>query len=419
MARSASQWAPGAARRWVLGVTVLALVWVLGVPMPVSAATAESDLVWILETETVPEDLYALGNEVRIDGRIEGDLLAAAADRLVVTGVVTGSVIALSPLVVIEGEVGGSMVAAAVEVDITGRVGGDVVTAAFGLQLGGQVGRDLLAAGWYASHQGEVQRDLRGMFRVLHLGGTVTEDVEVRADQLQATRGLSVQGDLDYGVREVLGQDHLQAGVSGSLINRKVLGPNIRIRAFRLMAYLLASLVVTAGGLLMLRWCPAWVEAATGRVARKPWLSLGRGLALMLSPMVGLGMVGMIVVWVSLYIWGPLLVGGLPFLTIGLGLWLVLLWASHVPVAVVTGRGVGRLLGRVWDPAWSYLVGVVIYLVVLQIPGVGLPAVIIMSMLGAGSWLGRNNERDAVQRPPAPPIRRVRLAHLSRDGPSQ
>jgi hypothetical protein len=65
------------------------------------------DQVVVPAGETIEGDLYASGGLVRVEGRVEGDLLAAAGQQ--VAGQVTGDVMAA----------GGS-------IDVSGRVGGDV-----------------------------------------------------------------------------------------------------------------------------------------------------------------------------------------------------------------------------------------------------------------------------------------------------
>ena len=374
-----------------------ALVWLVVVPAPAAATVVESDLVWIVEAEVVPEDLYALGNEVRIAGRVEGDLLAVASDVVRVEGVVTGSVTALASRVVIEGEVGGSVRAAAAEVTVTGRVGGDVVAVAADLGVMGVVERDVLAAVWSAAAMGSVGRDLRGFFRSLDLGGRIAGDVEIRTDRLDADAGMSVVGDLVYQADHLSGQEYLDATVTGSVINRRTLPPNIRVRAFRLMVVLLMSLLTILGGLLAVRVVPARTEAAAGRILRRPWRSLGKGLVVLVAPLAGLALGGVAIITLPLYIWGPLLVVAVPFLVVGAGVWLLAAVAAHIPLAVATGRGLGRVIGRHWDLTPAYLIGASAFLLALQIPILGLPVAAAVTGLGAGAWLGRSGSNDAAR----------------------
>ena len=373
--------------RW-LWVSALTVCWMFVPVGPATADTAESDLVWILVDEVVPEDLYAAGNNVRVSGRVEGDLVAVAVDELLVEGVVTGSVTVFASRVVIAGVVEGSVRGAAGEVGISGRGGGDVGAGAAVLRTSGEVGRDLLAAAWSGTTGGRVGRDLRGLFRTVTLGGEIAGDAEIRTGELAGGADLSVLGDLDFQADRV-GEETLEDKVAGSVINRRALPPNIRLRAFRLMVYLFVSLLMLAGGLVMIRGAASRVEEAADRATKLPLRSLGKGLVLFLSPALVLALLGVAVNWLPVPIWGPLVVGAIPLLIMLTGVWLLASLISHIPVAVAAGRAVGRLFGRRWEVPGAYLVGAVAYVLALLIPVVGLPLVIVATFLGGGGWLGR------------------------------
>ncbi len=377
----------GRRRRW-LWTAVLAVCWILFPAGSAAADTAESDLVWILVDEVVPEDLYAVGNDVRISGRVEGDLAVVAADELLVEGVVTGSVTAFASRVVIAGVVEGSVRGVAGEVVVSGEVGGDVVVGTAILRTSGEVRRDILAAAWSVTTEGRIGRDLRGLFRTVTLGGEIAGDAEIRTRRLHEGTDLSVLGDLEYQA-ERFGGEALEDRVSGSVINRRALPPNIRIRAFGLMVYLFVSLLMLSGGLVIIRVGSSRVEEAADRAVKLPLRSLGKGLILFLSPLMALALLGLAVIWLPLPIWGPLLVGAVPLLIMAAGLWLLALLVSHVPVAVAAGRAVGRVFDRRWGVSGSYLTGAAAYLLALQVSVVGLPLVLLATVLGAGGWLGR------------------------------
>ena len=379
-------------------MSALALLWMVATVPPVAATTVESDLVWILEGEVVPEDLYAVGNNIRVSGRVEGDLVAAAAEELLVEGTVAGSVTVLASRVVIEGVVEGSVRGVAGEVIVTGRVGGDVVVGVGGLRVVGEVERDILAAAWSGVAGGGGGGDLRGLFRSVRLGGEIDGDVEIRTDRLETESGLSISGDLVFEASRLLEPGELSGYVDGSVLNRRALPPNVRIRAFGLMVYLFAALSMMVGGLATIRLAPRWVEAAASRTAKSPLRSLGKGLAVFLSPTIGLALLGVVVRWFPIYVWGPILVVAIPLLLSVAGGWLSALLVAHVPVAMMTGRWLGRMFGRDWERSSAYLVGAIAYLLALRIPVVGWPIVIAATILGAGGWLGR-----PVTRPKSPP----------------
>ena len=381
-------------------LTVVTLGWVVVPVGSAVAATAESDLVWILEDEVVPEDLYAVGNQVRVSGRVEGDLVVVATEELALEGVVTGSVTVFASRVVIAGAVEGSVRGAAGEVVISGRVGGDVVVGALTLRTAGEVGRDILAAAWSGTTGGRVGRDLRGLFRNLSLGGEIAGDAEIRTRSLAGKPDLAILGDLDYRADRFSGE--LEDRVAGSVINRRALPPNVRLRAIGLMVYLSVSFFMLAAGLVIIRVAASRVSEAADRTTNIPMKSLGKGLVLFLSPPLALGLLGVAIVWVPVSIWAPLVVGAVPLLIIVAGVWLLAFLLSHLPVAVAAGRAIGRLFGRRWEVSTAYLAGAVTYLLALRIPLVGLPLVLLATLLGAGGWLGRRKPAGADQLHPGP-----------------
>ena len=368
---------------------------------PAMAATAESDLVWILEDEVVPEDLYAVGNQVRVSGRVEGDLVVVAVEELVVEGVVTGSVTVLASRVMIAGVVEGSVRGAAGELVISGQVRGDLVVGALSLRTTGEVGRDILAAAWSGTTGGKVGRDLRGLFRNLSLGGEIAGDAEIRTRSLTDGPDLAILGDLDYRADRFSGE-MMDERVAGSVINRRALPPNVRLRAFGLMVYLSVSFFMLAAGLVIIRVASGRVSEAADRTTDLPLRSLGKGLIAFLSPPLALALLGAATIWVPVPIWAPLVVGAVPLLIIVAGVWLLAFLISHLPVAVAAGRAVGRLFGRRWEVSTAYVVGAVAYLLALRIPLVGLPLVLVATLLGAGGWLGRQKPAGADQLQPGP-----------------
>ena len=107
-----------AARLVFLAVLIAASVPVLGLPAA-AAETANSEFVIIREDDVVADDLYAGAIRVVVEGRIDGDLIAFAAEEIVINGSVGGSVVAVTPRVVVTGSVNGSLrtVASSVSVD--------------------------------------------------------------------------------------------------------------------------------------------------------------------------------------------------------------------------------------------------------------------------------------------------------------
>jgi len=155
---------------------------------------------------TIDGNLYASGQTVKIEGKVDGDLICAGSQIIVAEGgEVTGDLICAGQSVEISGTVDGDVRAAGylVRVNSGASVGGELVGAAFAIEVepDASVGDDLMAAG-----------------SQVRVAGTVGGDARVAAG------GLDIQGDIDGDVNAAVGgaSDAMPAGMMpwGSQIQR-------------------------------------------------------------------------------------------------------------------------------------------------------------------------------------------------------
>jgi cytoskeletal protein CcmA (bactofilin family) len=350
-------------------------------PSPAAAEVTQSDLVLVREEEVVAEDLIAAGNRVQVDGRIEGDLVAAAFEEVIINGTVTGDVSAISTRVTINGVVEGSLRAASRELQVNGSVGDDVFAAAWTLTFdaAGATGRDLIAYVRTGTIAGAVGRDVRGRFSDLTLAAMVDGSVELTVGSLSIGPTTRVAGEIAYrSDREAV----VQAAEPGVIIHRTPLPPNIRIRALQLLTFSLLWLFVLAGGLISTRY---WAErlARAAAAVSKPvgtWLA---GFGAAVSPLLVLGLLGLLLSVTPASAGLPLAIVFLPF-AIGLaGLVLMGALAGVVPVAAA----VGQRLRREASLPGSFALGMVVMGVLFLVPLLKWVVLAGAVPLGLGSWL--------------------------------
>ena len=113
----------------------MAIGFLLLIPIAAGARLTQSDLVLVRADDVVTEDLYAAGNRITVEGRIEGDLIAAAFEDILISGEVTGDVTVVAGRVTITGTVGGSVRVAAGRVRVGGSVAEDVAVVVGGLLM--------------------------------------------------------------------------------------------------------------------------------------------------------------------------------------------------------------------------------------------------------------------------------------------
>jgi cytoskeletal protein CcmA (bactofilin family) len=349
-----------------------------------AAETASSELVIIREGDTVDDDLYATGVRVIIEGTVDGDLVAFAAEEVTISGEVTGSVLALAPTVRVSGEVGGALRASASVLDLTGTVGGDLVAAAFrvGLQPGSEVGGDVVAWAVAMTASGVIGSNLEGTQRALELEGVVSGDVDVSVGRMTITGPLEVGGDLGYRSEDEA-QGLEQATVEGVVVHKSPLPPNIRVRALGLLARFLVVLGLTAAAVLVAWGWPERSRRAADKVRRRFVRCFGYGSLVMLSPVL-LGAVAALIVGLApapaslplLAILGPLILASI-------GLVLALSLVAGMPAVLAAGEALPTKFG-VYG---SILAGSVLAGLVWLVPLVGWLVPLLVLPTGLGGWI--------------------------------
>ena len=351
---------------------VLALV----AAIPALASVAAGTVI-IPAGVVIPEDLYATGPAVIVEGTIRGDLVVATR-RLEIRGVVEGDVTGLAWNARIDGRVEGSVRLAAWSVDQGGDIGDDLLAVGRRVRLDGSIGRDVLAAGWSVEEGGRVGRDLRAeVLWGFTLSGRVERQVEVGAHRVRVEPGATVGDDLSYrpgllaqlvpgwGPRTNVSPD---AVVGGRVIAKQngVIQPSARptLLFLRVMAFL--SFLLT--GIVLLGAFPAAGERATAALAT--WR----------SPLIGLGLVvgvpaAVAVAAVSLILLPP----ALPLAA----MWMFALFAAPVPVAAAAGALVVR--GRAGGPA-AFALGAILLQLLLLVPLAGLLLYGAVTVWGLGAW---------------------------------
>lgn len=367
-------------------LTGLAGICLLGMATPVSGAeTSNAEFVIIQEDDVFPEDLYAGAIRVVVEGTIEGDLIAFAAEEVVINGTVTGTVMAVTPRVTITGNVGDSLRVATNHLSLAGTVGDDVVGAAWTtrLEAGSAVGGDVLIWSWDAYALGEIGADLTGSQRRLELAGAVGGDVDVSVGRLVLPAELTVGGDLGFRSQSPAeGLDN--AVVDGAVVEKSPLPPNLRLRALGLLGRFLVVLFLALSALTVAYGWPERTSAATARVGTAPVRSWLRGAMVLFSPLVAVLVTALLLGLAPAAAAFPLLAVLVPLILALLGLAFAMILVAGIPAVGWLGQVVFRRRGVHGSIlAGSVLVGVVWYL-----PFVGWIVPFLVLPLGLGSWMG-------------------------------
>lgn len=369
-----------------LGLIALAAtaVLVLSSPLPALAERTQSNLVLIREDDVVAEDLYAAGDVVLIQGRVEGDLVATAFTEIRIEGEVEGSVIGLTSSLIVDGVVGGSVRAVAPEIRIDGDIGGDVFVAGWTTEIGAgaSIGRDLLVWGNRLEVLGAVGRNVEGQFRSATINARVSGDIDVTVDDLVVGPGTEVSGDLVY-VGDEAASISADAEIGGSVLAEEALPPNVRVRAMFILVRTLLALAVLGLGLGIIWASPDRSRSAARAVARRPLVALAWGIGLASIPVAMLLIVALFVGLSPPATGLPLLAIFGPFVLAAFGVLFVALLTAPVPV----GGAIGSRFDRGWSVYAWFVIGAVILIAVSVVPVVGAPLMALAALTGLGGWM--------------------------------
>lgn len=378
-------------RRTLLALLAAALPFATALPAE-AAETSNAEFVIIPEGDVFPGDLYAGAVRVRVEGIVEGDLIAFAAEEVVVNGEVTGSVTAITPRLEIDGAVGGSVRSSAVDLAVTGTISGDLVAAVWDGRLapGSTVSGDVLVWATSLDAAGAIGDDLTGSQRTLDLAGEVGGDVDVSVGRLEIGESLEVGGDLGYrSARDAVGLEN--ARVEGAIVEKTPLAPNIRVRALVLLGRFMVILFLTLAGLAVAYGWPERTRAAVQRVGTAPLRDWASGALVVFSPLLVAAITGLMLALAPATVAFPLLIVLVPLVLALAGLVLAVAVVAGIPVAARLG---GRLLKRS-DLYGSVLAGSALLGLAWWLPVIGWLVPILVLPWGLGAWMRSRADHSA------------------------
>lgn len=352
--------------------------------VPVGAEAAEravSDVVLVDEGAVIDDDLYAAGNRVVVNGRIDGDLIVAAYEDVTINGSVNGDVLGLAGSVIVNGTVRESVRVAAPTFRVPGTVEGDVVALSWSAALNGDLGGDAVLWGWTGRLAGSVSGDVEGQMRNFTLRGAVEGDLDVTVGRLRVGEGAVVGGDLGYRSRAEA--DVSEAEVAGAVVHRRPLPPNIRVRAFVALAKIGLGTIAAMAGLLVMWALPGLSERAMAGTATSWWRAWLRGLAALAVPVVVAVLAAFLLRLAPVEAALPLVGVLVPVFVAVVGVVLALSLLS--PVAAFPW--LGRLGNRGRGPVRAFLYGAILVLIVSFVPWAAWAVALFVVPLGMGGWL--------------------------------
>ncbi len=242
---------------------VLSIGAVLGIATVSQAKWSNSiqsqDKVEVAVDQTHQGSLYATGDQVTIEGTIEGDLYCAARE-LVIGGEaeVTGDVLCAVQTATIDGKVGQDLRLAGQYISVDNTVGGSLTFFGQDLKLraNSSVAGDVNGAGQIMNIGGPVGGDIVLGGERLSLQSTVAGNVDAGVNRIEMTGGAEVKGDLNYSASQAIAVD--ESKVAGEISSNQAQHQQSQAIDFGWLLYMLLSMLACA--LLVALLAPRFVE---------------------------------------------------------------------------------------------------------------------------------------------------------------
>ncbi|GAP13412.1 hypothetical protein LARV_01166 [Longilinea arvoryzae] len=191
--------------RWLL-VFILVLGLALAATRPVQAADFDND-GRIEAGEVIDDDVFLAGDQVVVDGTVNG-LVIAAGQSVLIHGVINGDLIATGQTVFIgeDAQISGNVFSGSQLIDLRGKVDGSLLGGAMELRLadGAEIGRNVFFGGYSSSAAAgsSIQRDAYLAVYQTQLNGKVGRDAVVEAAVVEIGGDIGRNASLTIGETE-------------------------------------------------------------------------------------------------------------------------------------------------------------------------------------------------------------------------
>jgi cytoskeletal protein CcmA (bactofilin family) len=376
-------------RRWRLqqqGLRLLIVLLTMSLPS-FAQERRHGEFVTVAANETVDDTLLAAGNNVRVEGVINGDLLVFSR-ILEVRGTVKGDVVSFAKRTVVSGTVEGRIYNFSQSLDIDGQVAHNIYgwTQSLRLDSRGHVGDGILAGAGDVNLEGEVKRGATIFAGNADVSGSIGRDLTMAGGSLTLTSTARVGGNLTARVHH-LKDVHIADGAT--IAGKRDI--QVRVRKsrfsqprfyFHQVIWLAAALLVGWLGLVLF---PGFFQACTQAVG-SGWRSLGLGFGVLAAVPVAI-----IVVAVTLV--------GIPVALMLFALYLTAIYLAKIWVGAFLGRALLKPAGATKrDWLLGLLVGLLILGIVGFVPYLGglVRFAVVCLGLGAFSWQLYRSSQPAV-----------------------
>lgn len=322
------------------------------------------------------ENMYLSGTEVRPQGPITGDLVAAAG-RITLDHYVQGDAVLAAGNIELRSGIGEDLRAAGAIITAAGRIAGELLIGGWSVSFSpdAEVGGSAWIAGHDTAVAGRFKRGLTVYSRDILVFAEVDGDVRLVGKTIEVHPAARIKGKLTYkSSSEIKVHPGAQIGAivrePGTFPRFELIGGGPPFRPLLMLGLL-------ACGALLLALFPRFTIASSEAVGARPLQSLGLGTAIFFSvPPVILLLVITII--------------GIPIALAAAALYAVVLLAGYLVAACFMGSALLRLARgpaalRYWVRVAALAVALVALWLVRHVPYVGGLVILLVLIVGVGA----------------------------------
>jgi len=333
------------------------------------------------DTAMVNDDLVMAGNNVKLDGTVEGDLICACR-YLVQNGLVQGSINTAAQNIEVLGVVNGSVRGCAQNINVNGQVNRNLIAfcSALNVRPDAEIVKDVNAYCGEMTLDGKVGGNLKGSVGTLVISGVVNQDVSITAENITLMPTAKILGDFKYKSKK---QAKIESGaqISGETIwTKQELEKEEKSQGI----FTVKSLITKTLFLLALMITGVVLTLIFKQNAYQAKHAVGKSFLKCL----GLGFVFMVCIPIAIIILIVTIIG-IPIAIITIFAYAILIYIAKIPVATFLGDKIIKALGKEGEPSmiWSMLLGLIILTILLNIPYLEWLIYFVVLFIGFGSIL--------------------------------
>lgn len=282
--------------------------------------------------ETIADNLYLAGTDLKIDGKINGDLIFGGS-TLTINGEVQGDLIGFAENININGTVGGNLRIAGDNITINGQVikNANIAGTKLSLNSNAKIGQDLLIATKESYIAGNIGSDLHGLTNLIKINGKIGRNVflrffgeEPKTSIIEIAPEASIVGSLNYTAKntaKIINNASINGGVHHSPISDKW---ENRWKTFSLWNSILGIFSALVIGLVITTLFGKKINKLNLHIKHRPGISALIGMATMFT----LPFIALILIFTLI---------GIPLALILLVIYFTIIYLSRIVIAIYIG----------------------------------------------------------------------------------